>query len=79
MSLRETRAGDKIFPAGKPGRRFFPMTKKEPQKPEKLNLELSQALGGAMFAQTVRQKAQRRAELRAEEEKRKSPRPGSGR
>ncbi len=40
------------------------MAKKEPQKPAKLNLKLSQALGVAMFAQAVRQKAQRRAEIR---------------
>ncbi|MDP8236696.1 MAG: hypothetical protein P9M08_09950 [Candidatus Erginobacter occultus] len=45
------------------------MTKKEPEKPAKLNLELSRALGAAMSDQTVRQKAQRRAELRAEAEK----------
>jgi hypothetical protein len=50
------------------------MTKKEPEPPAKLNLELSRALGAAMSDQTVRQKAQRRAELREKEEKRQTRR-----
>ncbi len=50
------------------------MTKKEPEKPGKLNLELSRALSAAMSEQTVLQKAQRRAEIREEEEKRRSRR-----
>ncbi len=40
------------------------MKKKEPQKPAKINLELSRALGEAMSDQTARQKEQRRAEIR---------------
>ncbi len=50
------------------------MTKKEPEKPEKINLELSRALGAAMSDQTIRQKAERRAELREKEEKRRTRR-----
>jgi hypothetical protein len=48
------------------------MRTKEPEKPAKLNLELSRALGAAIFDQTVRQKAERRAELREKEEKRRT-------